>query len=562
VLAFSGYVGVSFLFFGLRVVFQPRLSYVGTGVDPQIFIWSFAWWPHAILQGVNPFVTHVVWAPSGLNLAWTTSVPGLALLFAPLTLLLGPVAAFNVAAVLMPAAAASTCFLLCRHLTRSIWPSLVGGYLFGFSSYMLGQQEGHLQMTSVFLLPLVALTIIRRLQETISRRRFQIQLGTLLALQLSFSSELFFTLTLAIATAAVAAFVADPALRSGLKSLVVPLLTSFLLAGLITSPFLYYAATGFDAHSINAPRRFAADLLNLIVPTKLVLASANRTETIASHFLGNDSERGSYLGLPTLTMIALFAWRRGRTASGKLLILCLTAATVAELGASLRVDGRRLLPLPLSLIDHLSLFDNVLPARIAVYVSLLAALTVALWAAQTASRRLSIALPALAVIALLPRPGSHAWITEPDNPRFISERVYQSCLKPGENTLIYPFGAKGNSMLWQAESSFWFRLAGGYLSPTIPAPFRRFRAAHANLHPSITAADIRQLARAKNVTAIIVDERHRTPWHALLPGTPTKIADILLYQVAGPTSANAVVSHGKAPTRLGVTRSCPATSRS
>ena len=63
--------------------------------------------------------------------------------------------------MLVPALAAFTAYLLCRHLTRSLWASLVGGYLFGFSSYMLGQEQGHLHMTAVFLLPLIALAVVR-----------------------------------------------------------------------------------------------------------------------------------------------------------------------------------------------------------------------------------------------------------------------------------------------------------------------------------------------------------------------------------------------------------------
>ena len=99
------YITVAFLAFGLRLLIDPGSNYVGIGADPQVFIWSFAWWPHAILHGENPFVTHAVWAPAGVNLAWTTTVPGLALLFSPLTLVAGAVASYNVAAVLMPALA-------------------------------------------------------------------------------------------------------------------------------------------------------------------------------------------------------------------------------------------------------------------------------------------------------------------------------------------------------------------------------------------------------------------------------------------------------------------------
>ncbi len=107
---------------------------LGSGRDPEIFVWSFAWWQHALATGQNPFVSHAVYAPDGINLAWATSVPGLAIPFVPLTWLFGPVASYNVAALLLPAAAAWTAFLLCRYLTGALWPSLVGGYLFGFSA--------------------------------------------------------------------------------------------------------------------------------------------------------------------------------------------------------------------------------------------------------------------------------------------------------------------------------------------------------------------------------------------------------------------------------------------
>src|SRR5581483_4366780 len=126
---------------------------VGYSVDPEIFVWSLAWWPHAILHGENPFVTHAIWATPGVNLAWTTSIPGLAVLAAPLTIVAGPMLAYNVLAIAMPALAAWTAFLLCRRLTGSLWASLAGGYLFGFSPYIFGQTEGHMHESSVFLVP-------------------------------------------------------------------------------------------------------------------------------------------------------------------------------------------------------------------------------------------------------------------------------------------------------------------------------------------------------------------------------------------------------------------------
>ena len=91
------------------------------------------------------------------------------------------------AAILLPALAAWTAFLLCRHLTGSFWPSFAGGYLFGFSSYMLGQELGHLHMTAVFLVPLAALVVLRFLEGALGRARpRRCDSAPLLALQLAF----------------------------------------------------------------------------------------------------------------------------------------------------------------------------------------------------------------------------------------------------------------------------------------------------------------------------------------------------------------------------------------
>ena len=170
-LALASYLVLAFVFLGAPIAAYPERRLVGQRIDVQIFVWSLGWWPHAILHGENPFVTHAIWAANGVNLTWTTSIPGLALLAAPITFLAGPILAYNVLAVAMPALAAWTAFLLCRRLTRSFWPSLAGGYLFGFSPYLFGQSEGHMHETSEFLIPLVALVIVRYLDDDLSRRR-------------------------------------------------------------------------------------------------------------------------------------------------------------------------------------------------------------------------------------------------------------------------------------------------------------------------------------------------------------------------------------------------------
>ena len=163
-MALAVYALLAFLYFGLRPLLAPGRQYIGVFDDPQIPIWSFAWWLHAIEHLQDPLVTHLVWAPTGVNLVWANTVPAISVVFAPLTALVGPVASYDVAAVLLPALSAFTAFLLCRHLTGRFWPSLFGGYLFGFSSYELGHVLGQPQLTAVFVVPLVALVCVRALE--------------------------------------------------------------------------------------------------------------------------------------------------------------------------------------------------------------------------------------------------------------------------------------------------------------------------------------------------------------------------------------------------------------
>ena len=70
------YVAVSFGYFGVRIVAHPGRLLVGYGRDPEIFVWSFAWWQHALATWQNPFYSHAIYAPVGINLAWRPPSPG------------------------------------------------------------------------------------------------------------------------------------------------------------------------------------------------------------------------------------------------------------------------------------------------------------------------------------------------------------------------------------------------------------------------------------------------------------------------------------------------------
>src|SRR5271163_5186187 len=106
--AFTIYLTLSLLYWGPALLPHFSQSYLalGTVADPTILMWCIAWWPHAIANCLNPFITHVVWPPTGYNLVWTTSIPGPSLLTSPITRLFGPVVSHNILCLLCPAAAA------------------------------------------------------------------------------------------------------------------------------------------------------------------------------------------------------------------------------------------------------------------------------------------------------------------------------------------------------------------------------------------------------------------------------------------------------------------------
>ena len=506
------YGSISLAFFGRPLLLHGDRDYTGLRYDPQIFIWSLGWWPHAILDGENPVVTHAIWPVTGVNLAWVTAVPGLALLAAPVTLLAGPVISYNVLSVALPALAAWTAFLLCRYLTGSWWASLAGGYLFGFSSYMLGHTTaGHSNLTSVFLVPLVALTVLQYLHAKIDGRRLALRLGLLLGAQVYLSTEVFATLTVSLVVSLVAAFVVVPDVRRRLREAVRPLLGGYVIGCIVAAPILVYAFADFRTESINDPALFPADLLNAIVPTEATLVNSGRARSISGEFLGGVAESGAYLGLPLLAVLGWFAWQRRGCSAGRLLMVLLALGFVAQLGVALRVRGDRVMPLPWALAEKLPALSNVLPVRFTMYVALGAAVAVALWAASSRpSRWVRVGLLTAAVISLVPAVSRDLWSRTPTRPAFFADDVYRTCFRPDENVFV-PDAAAIDATLWQAESGYRFRIANGALSPEFPDGVPDEDVARSVLYNNIPeggGAAVVRLARGLEATVILLDAGH------------------------------------------------------
>ena len=512
--ALAIYTLLSFAFFGRPLVHGDR-EYVGFAYDPLFYVWSLGWWPHAVLNGENPFVTHAMWPVTGFNMAWTAGVPALALAATPVTLLAGPFVAYNAVAVALPAVAAWTAFLLCRYLTGSFWPSLAGGYLFGFSSYMLGHTTAHPALTAVFLVPLVALTMLHYVDGKIGRRGLMLRLGLLLGIQPYLSTEVLATLTVALFTSLVVAFLLVPELRPRLRSAVLPVLGAYVVGAVIAAPLLGYAFADFRTGSINDPARYPADLLNLVIPSELTLLNAEAGRELSREFLGNYAENGAYLGIPLLVVLGWFAWQRRRQPAGRLLVVLLALGVVAELGVALRIAGDRVVTLPWALAAKLPAFNNVLPVRFSMYVALGVSVAAALWAASPRpSRWVRAVVVVAAAVSLAPAVSNDHWRSTPTRVGVLRRRHLPPCFRP-EETVFVPDAAGMDITLWQAESGYRFRIANGNLGSDLPEDIPDRDVAFQVLYNTVPEGGggaVVRLARGLEATVILLDADHLERW--------------------------------------------------
>jgi len=329
------YAAISVFVFARSLLSDFANSYVGQGPDPSASMWSLVWWPHAIAHRLNPFLTHAIFAPAGLNLAWRTTIPLASLLVSPITAAFGPVVAYNILSLASPPLAAWTAFILCRHIARSYWPALLGGYLFGFSAYMVGQTfGGHLHLVLVFAVPLAVYLPALWLDGALKSLRFVVLMGLTLAVQFALSVEIFTTAIMFGAMAIVLALAfTEGETRRRIGWMLVPVASSCVFAALLVSPCLYYM---FAYPELRGPvwslEAFSADVLNFLIPTETSalghLAVAN---SISAGFSGNVFERDAFVGPALLAVIAAYARRHWRQPFGKLLIDSLIIICVPRL---------------------------------------------------------------------------------------------------------------------------------------------------------------------------------------------------------------------------------------
>jgi hypothetical protein len=462
--------------------------------------WFVAWPAYALSSGHNPFYSTFVAYPGGINLMTNTAAPLLGVLFAPVTLLLGPVASFGLIMRLgFALSAIAMCFVLRRWTTW--WPAaFVGGLLYAFSPFMMGQGQSHDFLIFVPLPPLM----LALLDEWIVRRRHPgrngVLLGVVVTAQLLISPEvlemagllsLFGLAVLALRHPVGAAErLGDIGRGLAAGAIAVAVLAGYPLWMYFDGP--YHVSGAPHPVSLLAARYYGS-VLSLVYPTafqRFTLGHWLARGTSLSH--GGDSEYTTYLGIPLLVLLGLIVVRFRRVGVVQLLTLVAVAAWTVTLGEVLHVglNPHDSIRLPYALLRRVPLVDGALDLRYSLIMYLAVSVVVAVGldrfragdarpAAGTRSRPrrsrhgiLGLVIVAVALLPLVPAiPFASSPVHTPA--AFTSE---QSPIADGDVVLSFPLpvgyiGFDDQALLWQAEADMRFKLIG--FRGAVPGPDHR-----------------------------------------------------------------------------------------
>ena len=464
----------------------PAGPYGAGSGDPSQTVWFLNWMSFALRHTLNPFETNYLNYPFGVDLGNNSLMAALGILGMPITLTLGPVAAFNMLIRLAFASSAGSMFLVLRNWTR--WPAaFVGGLFYGFGPYMMVHGEPHLNLAFVPLPPLIVWLLYDLLvAQRRDPQRTGVILGVVCAIQAYIEPELLVMLAIVVGIGLVLFAVtrrafdrrridhvvqALPVLAGVFIALAAPLLRAVLVApGHLTGP----------VQSIGNLQTLHADLLAPLIPTSHQFFTTAALNAISGPLVGgNPTENISYLGLPVVVLLVVFGviWRRNLIVAVSVSLAAV--AFVLSLGSNLTLAGQPTgITMPETFLTRLPFVDNIVPVRFGFLVTLFATIALVVggdlmaerwWADRTRHRRHLIAGGLTVVVALafvFPRAPIS---TQP--PSWPSDVVTALRVIPEGATVLtypYPYFPNTDAMRWQVDDGLRFRILGGYAITQLP----------------------------------------------------------------------------------------------
>ncbi|MEW2388796.1 dolichyl-phosphate beta-glucosyltransferase [Streptomyces venezuelae] len=470
-------VVVALLFLALSVFLYssrwvaPAHRYIPDSLqDQNQWEWFFAVTADNVRHLNNPLFTTLQNVPDGVNLMANTVMLGLSVPLAPVTWLLGPAVALNVAMTGgLAATAVSWYALIRRRLVPHRGAAAVGAALAAFAPPMVSHANAHPNFIVLFMIPLIIERALRLCEGTRVVRNgvvlglyttYQIFLGEEPLLLAALGMLLF-----ALAYAAVRRDVARAAWRPLARGLAIALavtlpLVAFPLYWQFFGPQSYQSVLHGDNVG-NSPLAFFSF-------AERSLAGSHET---ADHLAMNPTEQNAFFGWPLAALAFAIVVRLWERTVVKALAFTVLAAALLSLGPKFRIPLTDVvLPGPWAALSGRPLFESVIESRVAMVCApalgmlLALALVQLLRAPRRAHRFAGVAAVALALLPVFPAPLRA--VDRVDVPPFIAQGTWRTYLGEGETLVPVPVPDPANAegLHWQVDADLGFRIPGGYFN--------------------------------------------------------------------------------------------------
>jgi hypothetical protein len=490
-LAAVGYTALAVLLFA-RLWAHPSSRLPAANIhDAEQYTWVLGWMEHAVSHGLDPFISHAMNAPAGVNMGWNALIPLPALLLSPVTALAGPVFATVVLLTLCPAAAALAGCLVLRRLDVGDGRSFVGGLLYGFSPAVVSAALGHAHVGLAVLPPVILLLALRLWQGAAPRRTGGL-LGLACAGQLLIGEEVLVdTIIVGLLLLVVLAWGRRDLVRQRWRGV---LAGSGVAAGTLLVVCAWPLAEQlFGPQRLNGQiydeRLYAADVHGLLTSTPLQALHGSRDAAHLSRFAHNLTEPTGYLGLSLLVLVVVGGALLVRDRSVRVSVLMAGFCFALSLGDVVHVGGHET-PVhgPWSLVSGYPGLENVLPARFALFTMLFLGAAVA-FGLRAANGRggswrwgsgICVALALIPLVPALVRPATVS------TPRFFSDgAAARFAAGGGLLVLPYPSPDRTEPMVWQSEAGFPFSMPGGYFLGPDPTTGKAYTGGYQRLSSAV-----------------------------------------------------------------------------
>jgi hypothetical protein len=322
------------------------------GGDAWQNLWNFR---HAdrFLDGSTPlYFTDQVWAPEGAALFAHTLAPAVCIPGALLARLVGLFSAYNALVVASFVLAAAASYRLSRRLGAGAIGSSLGALVFAFAPERMARSLGHLNLLSIFWIPLALEGLVLACRGEGRRERARGIVQSSVALALLGYTDWYLSFLGILAAASFALF--EIARTEGDRRPVLGRLA--LVAVLAVLPVVPLAlavarnarADGTAGHD---PRNYSVSVTSLVIPSRAQLLSA-LTPSLTARERTTVEEGSHYLGFASLAALIWLLLRARRPRDLDFALLAGGIALALSFGPVLRVFDRAYrVPLPYTALE-------------------------------------------------------------------------------------------------------------------------------------------------------------------------------------------------------------------